>query len=617
MSMSADVSMAARPAPVKEISRQVEVVVGGRLRETTKGQGELTISLWNKTDNAIAGPIFVVIDETGLPDVQVGSHTDATANGKPVFELVAVDKELLPGGMTTSYPLAFSMPAGLSRDEANKLHLATRVFGRQGSPDARKLAREKAAREDADFATQGKNYTQAQLNAALDLQKQVTPTLADKPDVFATAITEDAKGNLALRVYTETRAAAKSLPASFGDLSVDVAPIPGGFKAGPSLTTVSSSGGTATSKATRESANSTGGKKGLQNAAPRGDTKNLGSSGAPSTVVDVDQQTRFDRPVPIGVSSFNGDSGICASGTLGCRVKDPSGKLYALSNSHVWGEQGFATIGQNIVQPSQGDNACLADTPANTIGTLAGFTDYQNANAASIFFKPGLPMNFIDAAIIEVGTSVDATGATVTAVGFATPSDGYGAPSSRILTLNRVGLQVQKYGRTTGYTRGFTSCINVAPIIGGPTPVDNTQFFRTDEYSGQAPYLSLGAPGDSGSLIVTLADRRPLSLLFAGGNNLTLGNQIGAVLGWFNVQVDDGSDASVHTDGLGNVGMLGRGGLAMGNLSPRDLNDLVLINGGLVINDLLPPELKGRVKGNRRPLIPVNNGTGNMPGVLP
>jgi hypothetical protein len=225
---------------------------------------------------------------------------------------------------------------------------------------------------------------------------------------------------------------------------------------------------------------------------------------------------------------------------------------------------------------------------------------------------------------MEVTNGTDATGATVPAVGFATPSDGYGAPSSRILRQNRIGLQVQKYGRTTGYTRGYTSCVNVeATIAGAATPL-NTDFFRLDEYIGTEPYLSLGAPGDSGSLIVTMADRRPVSLLFAGGavgafgKTRTLANQIGAVLDWFNVTIDDGTDPNVHTDGTGNIGMLGRGGLALGNIGRWDLGNLVLTDStGLILNELLPPELRSRVKANRPPLVPVNNGSGLPPGVLP
>ncbi|HVJ86349.1 MAG TPA: hypothetical protein VM452_11940, partial [Caulifigura sp.] len=137
--LSADSSMAARPEPVKDFSRQLEVVVGGRLRETKKGQGELAITVWNKTATAVAGPIFVVIDDTGLEQVQVGSHDMETAKGKPMLLVVAEGKELIPGAMTSSIPVAFSMPEGMTREQASKLHLETRVIGRTGRPDAAQI----------------------------------------------------------------------------------------------------------------------------------------------------------------------------------------------------------------------------------------------------------------------------------------------------------------------------------------------------------------------------------------------------------------------------------------------------------------------------------------------
>lgn len=602
--MSTTVATAARPAPVTNFSRQVEVVVGGRLRETTAGQGEVMISLWNKTNAPVVGPVFVVVDETGLEQVKVGSHSEETADGKAVFEVVPAGKALAPEGMTKAFPVAFSIPKGMSRDEANRFHLSTRVFGRQAPPDEAQMARLREEREDADSATQGKSYNAADLAAAHEAQRAVTPEFMKKPDVLATAVTEDAKGNLAIRVYTETRAAAKNLPGSVGKYAVQIKPLPGGFKAGPARSTVTTRNGVSASQKTRAAA-----AKAAQ-----------GSKKSPSLVVPVNPTLRFDRPVPIGVSSFNADTNICASGTLGFRVKDASGKLFAISNSHVWGDQGAATVGQLIIQPSQGDNQCVTDTATNTIGTLVDFTPYVNGVVASTFFRPNpLPLNFIDAALIQVTDGTDASGATVPSVGFATPSDGYGAPSSKVLNTLRIGLPVQKYGRTTGYTRGVTVAVGVMSTIGGNTPIDNTDFFRLDEFAGigeDSNAFSLvnafSQGGDSGSLIVTM-DRRPVSHLFAGGPNLigvdvTLGNRIGAVLDHFNVKIDDGTDPNVHTGGIGATGLGGRMGLAMGNLSRKDLIDFLGVGTTGNFIGLLPPELQDRVKPNRRPLVPINNG---------
>lgn len=600
--LSADISVAAKPAPVKDFSRQVEVIVGGRLRETTAGQGELAVSLWNKTKSAIAGPIFLVIDESGLKSVQVGSHDEETAQGKPVFELVPVGRQLLPGGMTPSLPVAFHIPAGMPREDANKVRLKTRVFGREAPADAAALAREKADREDADFSTRGKSYTQADLDGIRQLQQQVSPDLVKKPDVIGTAITEDSQGKLALRVYTETRAAAKTLPSRMGDYPVDIQPVPGGFKTGPAYDSLSKQGGSATSRRTREARRESADEPARNTA---GDN--------PQLVTRINPMQRFERPVPIGVSVLNSGtidgSLICTAGTLGCRCIDSSGKVYALSNAHVFSDSGFAPIGEVMVQPGPADNNCVIDVENNAIATLVATTRDQNLDPQSRFFNPNtLPINFSDAALAAVSSVLDSDGNQIPAVGFSTPSDGYGAPSSRVLLQSRLGLQVQKYGRTTGYTRGITTAIDIyAPISPNPDTTDN---FRLDEYYGMAGYFPFGDGGDSGSLIVTLEDRRPVSLLFAGNSIRTLANKIGPVLDRFNVRVDDGTNPNATTEGAGTAGLTGRGGIAFGNFTDADLGlvTVTTANGVFVITQLLPAELRGRVKPNRRPLIPVHNG---------
>jgi hypothetical protein len=89
-----------------------------------------------------------------------------------------------------------------------------------------------------------------------------------------------------------------------------------------------------------------------------------------------------------------------------------------------------------------------------------------------------------------------------------------------------LGQKVQKYGRTTGYTRGIVTALNVAfPIAyaGG-----TANFVGQIQVSGDG-FPSLGAPGDSGSLVVDM-NHNPVALLFAGGGGLTACNPIKDVL---------------------------------------------------------------------------------------
>lgn len=58
---------------------------------------------------------------------------------------------------------------------------------------------------------------------------------------------------------------------------------------------------------------------------------------------EIDPTVRFERPVPIGVST--GHPNVTA-GTIGCRVTDGS-NVYALSNNHVYADENDADIGDH------------------------------------------------------------------------------------------------------------------------------------------------------------------------------------------------------------------------------------------------------------------------------
>ena len=107
---------------------------------------------------------------------------------------------------------------------------------------------------------------------------------------------------------------------------------------------------------------------------------------------------------------------------------------------------------------------------------------------------------------------------------------------SNVPVAASLGLQVQKYGRTTGQTTGVVSglnaTINVNYNTGTARFVD--QVLITDGRFSQG--------GDSGSLVVTRSsgddDRTPMGLLFAGSNTHTIANPIDLVLDRFGVTID-------------------------------------------------------------------------------
>ena len=236
-----------------------------------------------------------------------------------------------------------------------------------------------------------------------------------------------------------------------------------------------------------------------------------GGGGSPGGGEDIDPTARFDRPVPIGVST--GNTGECSSGTIGARVTDGI-EVYALSNNHVYARENAAPLGSEILQPGRFDTNC-ASSAADIIGTLADFVPMDFSGAA----------NAVDAALALSSTSD---------LGNATPSDGYGTPSSSI-AQETLGLAVQKYGRTTGHTRGTITGINATVNVGYSS--GTALFVNQIIVEGNKPVLK---SGDSGSLLVTDPGKSPVGLLFAGNRSGKLGiaNDIDNVLAAFVVTID-------------------------------------------------------------------------------
>jgi hypothetical protein len=229
----------------------------------------------------------------------------------------------------------------------------------------------------------------------------------------------------------------------------------------------------------------------------------------------VDPTSWFKRPVPIGVSTGHPD---ITAGTIGARVKNAKGEVYALSNNHVYADENEASIGNEVLQPGPYDGGGSYPLRDDVIGSLFDFEPIVFSTSAS---------NVIDAAIAL---------STKELLGNATPSGGYGVPKSATISP-RIGQKVMKYGRTTSLTEGRVYAINATVNVGYD--------------SGTARFInqiiitpgSFSAGGDSGSLIVDngrlSTDRlKPVGLLFAGSDIFTVANPIGPVLQMFGVTID-------------------------------------------------------------------------------
>ena len=231
--------------------------------------------------------------------------------------------------------------------------------------------------------------------------------------------------------------------------------------------------------------------------------------GKPPKEPPPDPTARFDRPVPIGVST--GHPSITA-GTIGARVTDGS-NVYALSNNHVYANENNANIGDPVLQPGTYDGGVAPD---DKIGTLYAF----------------VPISFTDVNVVDAAIALSST----EFLGNTTPPGGYGAPKSTTADAS-IGMKVLKYGRTTGQTKGRVYAINVTVDVGydsGVARFENQIVITPGTFS---------AGGDSGSLIVVDSKRtndhhKPVGLLFAGSSLYTIANPIGPVLAAFGVTID-------------------------------------------------------------------------------
>lgn len=307
------------------------------------------------------------------------------------------------------------------------------------------------------------------LQRAIEVKEQHVNALLETPGVVAVGVGNNRNGNAAVIVFTETRGV-RGIPTFLDGVPV-VAQYSGAFYASP---------------------------------------KPDGKGKPPKKGDPVDPTSRFDRPVPIGVSTGHPD---ITAGTIGARVKDSNGNVYALSNNHVYANENLASIGNAVIQPGAYDGG---SSPDDDIGTLHAFVPIDFGG-----------INYVDAALASTTTAL---------LSNSTPSDGYGIPQSSTVPAT-IGLKVKKYGRTTGETNGRVYAINVTVNVGydsGVARFDNQIIVTPGSFS---------SGGDSGSLIVVNNKRStdhlsPVGLLFAGSSQYTVANPIDSVLSVFGVTID-------------------------------------------------------------------------------
>jgi hypothetical protein len=199
-------------------------------------------------------------------------------------------------------------------------------------------------------------------------------------------------------------------------------------------------------------------------------------------------------PVPCGVPIAHKSGG---TGTLGCVLSLDGADHYILSCDHVLGmidtPAGIrrAQIGDEILQPGPDDGGIIPD---HVIGELA----------ACVPVRFGGPVNYVDCAVAKTTAAhVDPSRTCCDQV------EGF-SPGKAAIKLN---LEVLKCGAITGATEGSIVAIGTAVRItygSNEWAVLDNQFVVQGTING-----AFARRGDSGSVVVTKKDRKPIGLLCA------------------------------------------------------------------------------------------------------
>lgn len=175
------------------------------------------------------------------------------------------------------------------------------------------------------------------------------------------------------------------------------------------------------------------------------------------------------------------------AGTLGCFVKDSANKIYILSNNHVLANSNKAKISDVILQPGKLDGGRKAK---DVIAMLSDFKVIE-------FNKP----NNMDAAIAEIVDELDPIYLI----------NQKNKIKSSVLPQN--GMKVEKFGRTTGHTKGRITTRNLDLKV----DFDGKDIEFQDQFEIKGNNGSMFCDGgDSGSLIFEKDTFKAVGLLFAG-----------------------------------------------------------------------------------------------------
>jgi hypothetical protein len=212
------------------------------------------------------------------------------------------------------------------------------------------------------------------------------------------------------------------------------------------------------------------------------------------------------------------------AGTFGCVVMR-NGMKFILSNNHVLANANQAKLGEAVLQPGPLDGGTLGNDRLATLVEFVplAFEDEPEpppppTGCGAIFSSAGPPTqainkkgaNRVDCALARADGGDDNLSADILNIG---------VPKGVLEAA--LGMQIQKSGRTTGYTLGEIEQIDVSSKV----DYDGKDAI----FTGQLLAGGMSAGGDSGSTVLDM-NGNVVGLLFAGSANATLINPIQEVL---------------------------------------------------------------------------------------
>lgn len=220
------------------------------------------------------------------------------------------------------------------------------------------------------------------------------------------------------------------------------------------------------------------------------------------------------RPIKPGYSCGHGD---ITCGTIGGIFIDRDGDPVILSNNHVLANENKASVGDPIYQPGPADTTGdisfkgWDDTPAQLpyFATLKNFVQLQSSGNTQDTAIAKIHNKFMESGMVDYMYPV--INKQLSGVGSA-----------------KVGMQVQKLGRTTGYTTGRVIATNASFTVGYD--------FGEARFNNCVVCSAMSKGGDSGSIIMD-TNMNAIALLFAGSNKVTLGTPMQPIINQYGLSL--------------------------------------------------------------------------------